>query len=417
MVVAYFLLLPVLAVLLLYTLLPDILLHRIGLGSWKRQYSPGVALTFDDGPDPEITPQVLDILHQYGAKATFFVVADKAARYPDIIRRILTEGHTLGLHSRNHRHAWLTSPWATWREWENAGRMLEEITGSPLEWARPPWGTFNLALWFWLKKRGKRAVLWNVEGHDWQAERTPAGISERILKRVNEGSVIVLHDGGPTVGVRKNLLTVLPEICQVIVRDLKLPLLPLAYPDWKLGRRLSYVIWEKWEHLFARLYHVERIDAFNILRLAKTRYNGPELYGDNGELLAHKGDIVGEIHLDSVRLQGKELDAQKHVIKALRMARESFPVLARYVAENPDYRSVKVFLGLTMINRGVKGLGFNVQEVPPTFGTRWIGGLQKVIMRVYHPAGKGRGTQRLSDSPKLVWIPKDKLLELWLSKT
>lgn len=404
------------AVAVLYALLPDLFLHRIGLGSWKRQFTPGVALTFDDGPDPEVTPGVLDILYQHGVKATFFVVSSKAERYPDIIRRIVAEGHTLGIHSQRHHHAWLSFPWATWREWEKANQTLENIAGHPLEWVRPPWGTFNLVLWFWLKKENKRAVLWNAEGHDWQEKRTPESIVERILKKTREGTIIVLHDGGPLIGVRRNLLPVLHKLCHSIVEELKLPIIPLEFPEWPVRRRLTFVLWEKWEHLFAKLYQVKRIDAYNMLRLSKIRYKGPNLYLEDEKLLAVKGDIVGEIHLDSIRLQGKNQDIQKLAIKALRMAKESMPVLAGYIANSPEYREVKVFLGLTFINRGVKGLGFNVQEVPQTLGSRWVGFLQKIVLRVYHPAGKARRNERLGGSPKLVWIAKEKLLELWLDR-
>ncbi|MHB1654026.1 MAG: polysaccharide deacetylase family protein [Desulfitobacteriaceae bacterium] len=401
-------------VIFVYTFLPDLFLHRMGVGSWKRQFTAGVALTFDDGPDPEITPRVLDILKEFGVPATFFVVGEKAIRYPEIIKRIIADGHTLGLHSWLHRYAWFMSPWSTWREWETAAQALERLSGRPLEWMRPPWGTFNFVTWLWLKSRGKRAVLWNVQGKDWKENLAPEEILKHILKKTKEGSIILLHDGGLVAGERKKVLFVLEGLCENIVKKLKLPFIRLEFPLWSGRRRLVFVLWEKWEHLFAKVYRVERIDATNMLRLGKTRYKGPDLYAEDGGLLAKSGDLVGEIHLDSIRLQGQDIEMRKLGIKALRMTRESLPVLARYVAESPEYQGIKVFLGLTVINRGVKGLGFSVQEVPSTLATRWVGSLQKVVMSVYHPAGKSRLNKRLGDTPKLVWIAKNKLLELWL---
>jgi len=72
----------------LYAVIPDLLLHRLGIGSWKRQFGPGVTLTFDDGPDPEFTPRILEVLKKYHVSATFFVVAERAEKYPDLIQQI-----------------------------------------------------------------------------------------------------------------------------------------------------------------------------------------------------------------------------------------------------------------------------------------------------------------------------------------
>ncbi|CAA7599457.1 Glycoside hydrolase/deacetylase, beta/alpha-barrel [Acididesulfobacillus acetoxydans] len=400
-------------ILLLYTLLPDFFLHRLGLGCRKRQYTPGVTLTFDDGPDPVVTPRLLDVLARSQVRAVFFVVAERAQRYPELVRRMVAEGHALGIHSLSHRYAWFTGPRRTWREWEEADRVLTELSGRAVEWVRPPWGTFNLLTWWWMNRRGKRAVLWNVEGHDWQKERSVQSIVERILRRVNEGSIIVLHDGSASPGERVRVVPVVEELCRRIGRDLMLPVLPLEFPDWSFGRRTGFILWEKWEHFFAARYRVERIDAMNIFRLAKTTYHGPELRAQSGELLARAGDTVGEIHLDNIRLQAKGADAQKIATKALRIAKESFPVLARYVAESPEYADIKIFLGLSMMYRAVRVFGFEVQDVEATLGMRWIAFLQKVIMSVYHPAGQARLNQRLGKEPKLVWIEKKKLIELW----
>lgn len=406
-----------LSALVLYTVVPDFFLHRLGVGSWKRQFTAGVALTFDDGPDPEFTPQILAVLRRHGVKATFFVVADKAARFPELIKAIRAEGHTIGLHSQRHRHAWLQSPLATWREWDRCRTTVEGITGEPVQWMRPPWGTFNLITWCWIVRRHKRAVLWNVEGHDWQGRRQPAGIAARITRKVQEGSIILLHDSGGEAGAPKNSVAAVDLLCRAIREERKLPIVPLEFTNWSLGRRAFFRIWEKWEKFYARRNRVTRIDDRNILRLAKSVYHGPDLPGGDGQILAGRGDIVGEIHIDSIRLQTGCTDSRRIGLQAMRLAKESMPDLARFVAQSPEYRNIRVFLGLTLINRGVKRFGFEVQEIDPGWFERWVGYLQKIALRVYHPAGRARvkeGGSRLGEAPKIVWISRERLLEMWL---
>ena len=192
----YVLLTFILGGMALYTVIPDLFLHRLGIGSWRRQYGPGVALTFDDGPDPEFTPQILEVLEKYHVYATFFMVAEKAKNYPGLIQQVKDGGHLIGVHSLNHKYAWFTSPWKTSREWTESVRILEQLSESKITLMRPPWGTFNLMTWWWLKQHKMRAVLWNAEGHDWKARRSPEEITEMILKSTHEGTIIVMHDSG-----------------------------------------------------------------------------------------------------------------------------------------------------------------------------------------------------------------------------
>ncbi|MDD3363571.1 MAG: polysaccharide deacetylase family protein [Syntrophomonas sp.] len=398
----------------LYTVIPDFLLHHLGVGTWKRQYTPGVTLTFDDGPTPEITPIILDVLDRHQVIATFFVIGEKALRYPELIKLIQARGHHIGAHSQQHRFAWFMSPWETWRNWEECIAALEQLTGKKVVWVRPPWGTFNLCTWLWLKIRHKQAVLWDVEGHDWLVRNNPPKINSRIIHQVKEGSIVLLHDGGGEDGAPQNTLQALDDLCRMIVKDKKLPLSELDLPEWSGGRKLVLGIWGKWENIFARLYKVERINSTNIFRLSKNCYHGPDLYSQAGQLLAADGDMVGEIHLDSNRLQGKEIDINKRGIYLLRLIRKSLPGLACYVDENPEYKGIQVFTGLTLINHGVQKLGFEVQEIPDTIFIRWIGWLQKLIMLIYPSSRKISNNKYKGTHPKLVWISRQQLLERWL---
>jgi len=398
----------------LYTIIPDLLLHYLGIGAWKRQYSSGVALTFDDGPNPEITPQILDILARHQINATFFVVGKKAARYPDLIKLIQSHGHQLGAHSHNHRFAWFTSPWRTWRDWEECTSTLEKLTGEKVKWVRPPWGTFNLCTWLWIKIRHKQAVLWNAEGHDWLQRQNPQNIASRVLKQINDGSIILLHDDGGDVGAPLNTLKALDILAHKVVEEKKLPFVNLDFPRWSAARIIIFSVWNKWENVFSRFYKVERISSTNIFRLSQKLYRGPDLYSPSGDLLARNGDMVGEIHFDSLRLQDGENSLSKKGIHILSRVKQSLKVLAAYVERNPQYEGIQVFIGLTLINQGAKNLGFQVKEMPPTKTIRAVGLFQKLIMLIYNSSKKTSMKKYRGNQPKLVWISRQQLMEMWL---
>ncbi|WP_088224834.1 polysaccharide deacetylase family protein [Desulfosporosinus sp. FKB] len=205
-----------------YIIIPDIVLRCIGIGSWKRQNALGVALTFDDGPHPEYTPKVLDILERYKVPATFFVVGENAQAYPEIIKEIQEHGHQLGMHCQQHLCSWFLNPWTTWKKWDEGVATLEQLTGQKVKWIRPPWGVFNLALWLWLKYRKKKVALWNVMGYDWLAHRSPEQIAQRILNKTSVGSIVLLHDAGGQPRAPENTICALEKICQKVVIEKKL---------------------------------------------------------------------------------------------------------------------------------------------------------------------------------------------------
>jgi Predicted xylanase/chitin deacetylase len=403
------------AVIFIYALIPDFFLHGWGIGSWKRQYTSGVALTFDDGPDPDITPLILDTLERYQVKATFFIVGQRAAQNPDLVRLIHSRGHKLGAHCQRHRFAWMATPWTTWQEWDQCVSTLEHLTGDEVKWMRPPWGTFNLFTWLWLKSRRKQAILWDVEGHDWQAHRSPEDIANRIIKNARGGSIVLLHDCGGEEGAPVNTLNALDLICRRIVDDLKLPLVPLELPEWSGWRKLFLGLWDRWEQFFARLYKIERISSTCIFRISRSRYHGPALYSTGGQLLAQAGDLVGEIHFDNSRLQREGSTTGEKGMHLLHQVRKSLPALARFVANNPDYRSISVIVGLTLINQGAQHLGFQVQELPPTIFLRWMGFWQRQIKLIYNSKPeKIKTINHDGNDPRLVWMSKQQLLENWL---
>jgi len=397
-------------ILILYFILPEILLHHFGIGSWKRQYSPGVCLTFDDGPDPTYTPRLLEILAKENVTACFFLTGEKVEKYPDIVRMIADQGHTIGSHGYQHQHAWLMSPQNTFNSWDKSIAVIKKIIGKEPDYIRPPWGAVNLSLILWRISRNKQMVGWNAIGKDWLNTRSSSAILDNILKNTREGTIILLHDSGGEPGAPENTLCCVETLCKKIKYDLKLPLMPLHFPSWSLARRLSFRLWEKWEHLYAKINHIQRIDDQNLFRLSITRYRGPDLINENGEILASQGDLIGEIHFDNIRFQSIGSNLQGVGIRALKQIRQSLPDLARYISADPSNANVKVYIGITMLNKGAKGLGFNVQEYPYANGN-WMGLFQKALMLIYHPSGTQRKTNSLANKPKVVWISKEKLIE------
>jgi peptidoglycan/xylan/chitin deacetylase (PgdA/CDA1 family) len=159
-------------------------------------YAPGdpvVGLTFDDGPDPVTTPQILDILAAHGARATFFVLGVQAARYPDLVRRIAREGHVVAGHSWNHPQLTGLSEAAFRNEVDGTNRLIESLTGQPVRCVRPPYGASDRTVVARLGARGLTAMLWSVDPFDWRRPGVGA-IVNRVLGGVQPGAVVVLHD-------------------------------------------------------------------------------------------------------------------------------------------------------------------------------------------------------------------------------
>jgi len=172
-----------------------------------------IAVTFDDGPHPEVTPKVLDILDRYGAKASFFCVGEKAAAHPDIVREIVRRGHTIENHSMRHSGFFgFYGPAALRREIGAAQSVLGGIAGRPPRFFRAPIGIRNPLLDPVMARLGLHYVTWTRRGFDTIA-RDPAVVLKRLLEGLAAGDIVLLHDrqsvhGGPIV------LTVLPALLE-----------------------------------------------------------------------------------------------------------------------------------------------------------------------------------------------------------
>jgi len=155
-----------------------------------------VALTFDDGPHPDTTPRLLDILATHDAKATFFLVGERATRYPHLARRIANEGHTVGVHGLRHETLVLKSGPQLRRELREAARRIEDATGQALpapRLLRPPYGFKTATLCRVAAQEGFQIVAWNVDPRDYD-DPPPAALVARVLKRLAPGAIILLHE-------------------------------------------------------------------------------------------------------------------------------------------------------------------------------------------------------------------------------
>ena len=184
--------------------------------------TPGVCLTIDDGPDPRTTPAVLDLLDEFEAKAVFFLLGDRAARHPELVREIARRGHVIGNHSQTHPAGkfWMLRPWELWAEVASCQETLRGILGQAPVWFRPPVGHHNLFLAAILRTLGLKMMIWNCRGFD-GVKRDVSSILRSIERRLRPAAIILLHEARPVSEevlrgtlervARGGLSTVLPE--------------------------------------------------------------------------------------------------------------------------------------------------------------------------------------------------------------
>lgn len=149
-----------------------------------------IALTFDDGPHPYYTEQLLDGLKERGVVATFFVTGEHAALHPDIIKRMQQEGHVIGNHTYSHMQLCRNNREEFTRELMLTNQVLKELTGEDVIYVRPPYGVWDKEL---EKQLNMIPVLWSVDPLDW-CTKNPATVVRRVKEQVKDNSIILLHD-------------------------------------------------------------------------------------------------------------------------------------------------------------------------------------------------------------------------------
>lgn len=188
------------------------------LGVRYESGSDGVALTFDDGPDAEGTPAVLDALAQGGATATFFLVGEQVAQRPSMVGRILAGGHRIGVHCNRHRCLLRLTPAQVRRDLEAARGQIEDAGGRAVELYRPPYGVLNAAAMYEARRHGWETLLWTAHGWDWTPAATPVSIAQRVTRDLRRGAAVLLHDSArySRGGAWRNTVPALPAILAAI---------------------------------------------------------------------------------------------------------------------------------------------------------------------------------------------------------
>ncbi len=154
----------------------------------------GVALTFDDGPHPEGTPHVLEILREAGAPATFFLAGEQVVRRPALVAEIVAAGHRVELHCFRHRNLLRLTRRQFVDDAERARAAIEEAGGQAVADYRPPYGIFSTVALRAARRRGWRPLLWSQWGKDWRRHTTARSIARRATANVRGGDIVLLHD-------------------------------------------------------------------------------------------------------------------------------------------------------------------------------------------------------------------------------
>jgi peptidoglycan/xylan/chitin deacetylase (PgdA/CDA1 family) len=153
-----------------------------------------MALTFDDGPNPAVTPALLDLLDRHSVKATFFVIGEFVRAVPALAREISARGHVLGNHTQTHPSLTFCSPSRTRAELDQCDDAIEAATGKKPGWMRPPFGFRSPILDGIARKRGSAGVvMWSASARDWKPQRAESVIER--LRRARGGDIVLLHDG------------------------------------------------------------------------------------------------------------------------------------------------------------------------------------------------------------------------------
>ena len=179
----------------------------------------GVALTFDDGPSPETTPRVLDLLEEAGCKATFFVIGRKAAAHPELVRAIAARGHAIGVHGFAHDRLFsLRSPETVRDDLDEAIAAIEAITGERPTLFRPPIGHTSPRIAKALEWFDLTVIGWSARGLDGNPHARAEKVAERIVPKLRDGAIVLLHDAAERDDFEPATVKALPRILAAMQR-------------------------------------------------------------------------------------------------------------------------------------------------------------------------------------------------------
>jgi peptidoglycan/xylan/chitin deacetylase (PgdA/CDA1 family) len=440
-----------------YAFLPAFVSRIFGFRVFMRgKTSREIALTFDDGPDPFYTPQLLDLLKRHGAKATFFVVGENAERNPEIIARIHEEGHIIGIHNYVHHTNWFMRPRTVKRQIHRTSDVIKRITDTRPMYYRPPWGIVNV---FDYANLGYlQIVLWTSLFGDWRKRLTADQLYKRMSKKLRPGEVFLLHDCGITFGAYRdapaNTISALERILidgreqeyRFVGIDEMIHLTERSHvkretiqqsarsasmrrneadsvktSNHSIGpiKKIIVAAWMLWEKVFHILFRLRPVGDGKSFNYRIRRYAGPpmDLRADTS---LHSGDYIMEIHFENQMLFDLGMNSKSALqtgIKLIREMEKALPDMARELAKAPHGDKVKGLYGVSMIHRGAESLGYGTYDLPRGMFAWMTNIYLRILIRVIHPEGNDRVRSRgVGMTPRMLIMPREILLT-WADET
>lgn len=159
----------------------------------KSNDSKMISLTFDDGPHPKKTQEILKVLKKYDVKATFFMIGENASQYPNIVQMVAAEGHEIANHTNDHKSLYRQNGSKLIQSVRSCTKVLTEITGITPRLFRPPEGYMNDDIAKIIDSEGYNVILWKIDTYDWKG-RSSKEIYDTVVSGVNSGDIILMHD-------------------------------------------------------------------------------------------------------------------------------------------------------------------------------------------------------------------------------
>ncbi|XID95457.1 polysaccharide deacetylase family protein [Paenibacillaceae bacterium WGS1546] len=435
-----------------YAFLPALISRIFGFRVFmKGKSKDAIALTFDDGPDPEYTPKLLDLLKSRGAKATFFLVGENAEKHPELVARIHAEGHDLGIHNYVHHMNWFMRPKTVKRHIHQTSDLIKRYTGARPLYYRPPWGILNV---FDYANLGYlQIVLWTSLFGDWRKKIGPDKLYRRMRSKLKPGQVFLLHDCGSTFGADRdapaNTIAALEKILEdgrklglrFIGIDEMISATEQAKKKAKARKngsepegvevrmekkasvgpvkKVVVGLWMLWEKAFHAIFRLRPVGEKQFFNYRIRSYSGPPLDLKRGRTL-RSGDAIMEIHFDNQMLFDMGMKSKNSLQLAIRIVREierTLPDMAKELTVAPNGDKVKALYGVSMIHRGSESLGFETFELPKG-PFSWLTNLYlRFLIRVIHPSGNERVREHGDAlNPRMLIMERETLLE-WIDNT
>ncbi|MFD1955442.1 polysaccharide deacetylase family protein [Paenibacillus thailandensis] len=408
----------------LYAFIPALVSRLFGFRVFKKGLADKeIALTFDDGPDAEYTPQLLELLARYDAKATFFVVGSHAEDKAQLLKRMHEEGHVIGIHNYVHKSNWFMLPRTVTRHIQQTNDIIEQAIGIRAAYYRPPWGIMNC--FDFRSSTRHQIVLWSSLFGDWNVKLGAEQLTRRIMRKLRPGEVLLLHDCGRTPGAdaeapgemlkaleyvleegtrRGFRFVAIDEMMDITERNEK-KRKEQRTPMWKKTLIAGWLVYEKAFQAVFRLKH-----GGSIFHYRKIRYGGKPLELADGRRIV-KGDPVIEIHFDNRKLSSIAMNSKSPIAATVKLKRETehgLAELAGYLAHDEEAREAKAVYGVTMVHRGADRIGFELFPLPDGWFARSSKVYLRILMRVLTNNKPGSNDLK----PQILIMPMNRLLPL-----